>query len=127
MCKHPLCSPPPGCAHCTHCTQGAPSTTGSGSLFLPDGAVGVFDLPSTWAVIQRSQGLQSPAPMIDSETFIVMDLMDRGTLAAAIRQGAFVDPATGGVRAVRCRGGRRGWLTVLLMLLLRVHGGGLVE
>jgi hypothetical protein len=43
--------------------QGTPST--AGSLFLPEGAVGVFDLPSTWAVTQR-QGLQGPAPMIDT-------------------------------------------------------------
>lgn len=45
--------------------QGAPSAGGTGSLFLPEGAVGVFDLPSTWAVIQK-QGLAGPPPMIDT-------------------------------------------------------------
>jgi hypothetical protein len=45
--------------------QGTPSEAGTGSLFLPDGAVGVFELPSTWAVIQKA-GAGGPAPMIDT-------------------------------------------------------------
>jgi hypothetical protein len=43
--------------------QGQPSENGSG-LFLPEGAVGVFTLPSTWAVIQRTAN-GGPGPSID--------------------------------------------------------------
>eukprot|EP00878_Enallax_costatus_P002645 GHUV01002830.1.p1 GENE.GHUV01002830.1~~GHUV01002830.1.p1 ORF type:complete len:787 (+),score=114.21 GHUV01002830.1:311-2362(+) len=76
---------------------GAPSTMNSTDLFLPDGAVGVFTLPSTWAIIQRGTTGQ-PAPTIDTETWIVMDLMDRGNLAAALRHSnLFVDQETGKV------------------------------
>lgn len=35
-----------------------------------------------------------------SETWIVQDLMDRGNLAAAIRQGAFLEEDGVGIRAV---------------------------
>jgi hypothetical protein len=38
-----------------------------------------------------------------SETWIVMDLMDRGTLASAVRRGMFVDPADTNIRAVSCQ------------------------
>lgn len=97
-----MCAVPLLCAVLSFCathTQGAPSSAGTGSLFLPEGAVGVFDLPSTWAVIQK-QGLAGPPPMIDTETWIVMDLMDRGNLAAAIRQGAFLDAPGEAIRPV---------------------------
>jgi hypothetical protein len=65
LCRAVPCRAVPSLAPLSAALQGAPSTTGTGSLFLPEGAVGVFDLPSTWAVIQK-QGLAGPPPMIDT-------------------------------------------------------------
>eukprot|EP00878_Enallax_costatus_P019450 GHUV01020521.1.p1 GENE.GHUV01020521.1~~GHUV01020521.1.p1 ORF type:complete len:288 (+),score=67.25 GHUV01020521.1:538-1401(+) len=72
------------------------SSQGDSDLFLPQGAVGVFNLPTDWAVVQRTQAASSHAPTIDTETWIVMDLMDRGNLATALRHGdTFLDQHTG--------------------------------
>lgn len=84
---HILCTLPPVLL------QGAPGSLMGSSLFLPDGAVGVFNLPSSWAVAQSHQS--SSISAIDSETWIVMELMDAGTLAAAVGLGAFYAPGTG--------------------------------
>lgn len=65
LCCAVMCYSPPLGPHRGFLSQGEPSTAGTGSLFLPEGAVGVFDLPSTWAVIQK-QGLAGPPPMIDT-------------------------------------------------------------
>eukprot|EP00775_Hariotina_reticulata_P012531 gene12531-12664_t len=75
---------------------GAPSTLDSSDLFLPQGAVGVFTLPANWAVAQHDKAVKAKqptaAPTIDTETWIIMDLMDCGNLAQAIRAGAFMRP-----------------------------------
>ncbi|WIA39949.1 hypothetical protein OEZ86_013381 [Tetradesmus obliquus] len=71
------------------------------SLFLPDGAVGVFTLPKDWAVARTAQQGQEMTSDVDSETWIVMDLMDRGNLAAAVRHSRlFMDDAGGDLDAV---------------------------
>eukprot|EP00878_Enallax_costatus_P021947 GHUV01023262.1.p1 GENE.GHUV01023262.1~~GHUV01023262.1.p1 ORF type:complete len:315 (+),score=85.65 GHUV01023262.1:600-1544(+) len=93
------------CAHACGCTRyargyacgdacgnafDAVQVEGGSDLFLPQGAVGVFNLPSNWAVVQRTQAAAaagSHGPAIDTETWIVMDLMDQGNLAAALRHG----------------------------------------
>lgn len=54
------------CCHGTR--QGMPGSGGASSslgLFLPEGAVGVFDLPSTWAVMKSKQA-GNDQPMIDT-------------------------------------------------------------
>jgi len=51
------------CTYLPH--QGAPGSAGS-SLFLPEGAVGVFDLPSSWAVVQSQGGLTGKQALIDT-------------------------------------------------------------
>jgi hypothetical protein len=40
------------------------ATAGGSTSFLPQGAIGVFDLPSHWAVVQ--QQMSSDEPMIDT-------------------------------------------------------------
>lgn len=41
--------------HCHVLQQGYPGSGGGGSsMFLPEGAVGVFELPSTWAVVRSA-------------------------------------------------------------------------
>lgn len=44
--------------------QGAPGSSGGSSMFLPQGAIGVFDLPSHWAVVQ--QNAHTDEPIIDT-------------------------------------------------------------
>jgi serine/threonine protein kinase len=74
---------------------------GDSDVFLPAGAVGVFTLPEDWAVVQKTQQAAAAAaaknaPAIDTETWIVMDLMDQGNLAVALRHGnIFIDDRTG--------------------------------
>jgi hypothetical protein len=51
--QHLPTTPDITCLH--HHVQGAPGSLVGSSLFLPQGAVGVFDLPSTWAVVQSHQ------------------------------------------------------------------------
>jgi hypothetical protein len=40
--------------------QGAPGSSDGSSRFLPQGAIGVFDLPSHWAVVQQHAGTDDP-------------------------------------------------------------------
>jgi hypothetical protein len=48
--------------HCCQLLQGAPGSSGGGSSsLLPQGAIGVFDLPSHWAVVQQHAGTDEPA------------------------------------------------------------------
>lgn len=67
-----------------------------------------------------------PAPSLHfitlrRETWIVMDLMDQGNLAAAIRRGAFLDQTGDNIRPVSDRG--RGVLSSVVALVGWVHGG----
>jgi hypothetical protein len=48
----------------THFLQGFSGSAGGSSLFLPEGAVGVFDLPTTWAVVKSATS--TDVPVIDS-------------------------------------------------------------
>lgn len=44
--------------------QGFSGSAGGSSLFLPEGAVGVFDLPTTWAVVKSATS--TDVPVIDT-------------------------------------------------------------
>lgn len=41
-------------------TQGAPGQPGGSSMFMPQGAVGVFELPTDWAVMQQQAHAEEP-------------------------------------------------------------------
>lgn len=40
--------------------QGAPGQPGGSGLFMPQGAVGVFELPTEWAVVQQQAHVEEP-------------------------------------------------------------------
>jgi hypothetical protein len=63
--------------------------------------VGVFSIASAWTL----GGPTGHGPVPDMETWMVLELMDRGNLAAAVRHGAFVNPVSRAVRQVREVGG----------------------
>jgi hypothetical protein len=71
-----------------------PSSAGS-DLSLPPGAVGVFNVGSDWTV-----GAPHASPICDMETWMVLELMDRGTLAQLVRGGAFVVPTSRQIKLV---------------------------
>eukprot|EP00775_Hariotina_reticulata_P003224 gene3224-3501_t len=75
---------------------GAPSDSDSISRepWMPEGVVGAITLPSSWAITQQSS--RPRKPVVDTETWIVMDLMDSGDLAQAVRGGAFLRPTPQG-------------------------------
>jgi hypothetical protein len=77
------------------------SQAGSG-LTLPSGAMGILHVASDWSL-----GQPHTSPLCDMETWMVMELMDRGTLAAVVRAGGFVHPVTRTIKMVR-RGVERG-------------------
>ena len=59
-------------------------------MTLPSGAIGVFNVPPDWTMGRT----RDAPPLCDMETWMVMELMDRGTLAAMVRGGAFIHPIT---------------------------------
>ena len=69
------------------------------ALTLPSGAMGVFNVASDWSL-----GQPHASPVCDMETWMVMELMDRGTLAAVVRGGGLVHPVTKNIKMVSVRG-----------------------
>jgi hypothetical protein len=64
-------------------------------MTLPSGAIGVFNVAPDWTM-----GRSHTSPVCDMETWMVMELMDRGTLAAMVRSGAFIHPMTRAINMV---------------------------
>ena len=67
-------------------------------MTLPSGAVGVFNIDSS------ALNPTPHPPVCDMETWMVMELMDRGTLAAVVRGGGLVHPVTRNIKMVSVRG-----------------------
>ncbi|KAF6258032.1 hypothetical protein COO60DRAFT_1693831 [Scenedesmus sp. NREL 46B-D3] len=74
----------------------------SARLAVPaEGAVGVFTLPQDWAVAHTARQGQQLTSNVDSETWIVMDLMNGGNLAAAVRHRSMFIDGDGSLSVVR--------------------------